>query len=269
MRVWIVSREYAGIAEAGGVKNVCCSLSENLALQGHDVTVFMPLYGCTNTKTLDSFYENPENSFILSCGKKIPISFAEGKKGSVKFVFIKSPCYSEKNSLYTYTAEDEKKNPLHKAGRGFEDYLLMDTVFQKAAVLFAKFTSQSPDIVHCHDAPAALVPVFAHELSPEYGIPDSFYSDTRFAVTIHNAGPGYRHEFSGIKEAAAYTGLKKEILEKGLAGGVVEPFLLASFYSSLTTVSPEYAEEILSGKTETGGLGKALSKLKVIGIFSR
>ena len=53
MRVWIVSREYAGIAEAGGVKNVCCSLSENLALQGHDVTVFMPLYGCTNTKTLD------------------------------------------------------------------------------------------------------------------------------------------------------------------------------------------------------------------------
>ena len=30
MNVFVVSREYAGIAEAGGVKNVVCSLSETL-----------------------------------------------------------------------------------------------------------------------------------------------------------------------------------------------------------------------------------------------
>ena len=29
-QIWIVSREYAGIAEAGGVKNVTTSLAENL-----------------------------------------------------------------------------------------------------------------------------------------------------------------------------------------------------------------------------------------------
>ena len=32
--VWVVTREYAGIAEAGGVKNVACSLSEGLVRRG-------------------------------------------------------------------------------------------------------------------------------------------------------------------------------------------------------------------------------------------
>ncbi|MBP5436723.1 MAG: glycogen/starch synthase, partial [Treponema sp.] len=42
MNIWVVSREYAGIAEAGGVKNVACSLSESLVKAGHSVTLFIP-----------------------------------------------------------------------------------------------------------------------------------------------------------------------------------------------------------------------------------
>ena len=43
--VWYVAREYAGIAEAGGVKNVSCSLAEGMAAQGYSVTVHSA-YGC-------------------------------------------------------------------------------------------------------------------------------------------------------------------------------------------------------------------------------
>ena len=32
--LWLISREYAGIAEAGGVKNVACSLCEGLVRRG-------------------------------------------------------------------------------------------------------------------------------------------------------------------------------------------------------------------------------------------
>ncbi len=55
MKVWIISREYAGIAEAGGVKNVACSLSENLVRLGNSVTLFIPLYGCTEISNVKDY----------------------------------------------------------------------------------------------------------------------------------------------------------------------------------------------------------------------
>ena len=53
MNIWMVTREYAGVAEAGGVKNVSCSLSETLVFLGHRVTVFIPMYGCTDISGLE------------------------------------------------------------------------------------------------------------------------------------------------------------------------------------------------------------------------
>ncbi|MGA2378856.1 MAG: glycogen/starch synthase [Spirochaetia bacterium] len=43
--VWHVSREYAGIAEAGGVKDVVRGLAEAHARAGGASSVVMPLYG--------------------------------------------------------------------------------------------------------------------------------------------------------------------------------------------------------------------------------
>jgi len=44
--VWMVSREYDGLAGAGGVKDVCRQLSEALAEHGGcSVRVVMPCYG--------------------------------------------------------------------------------------------------------------------------------------------------------------------------------------------------------------------------------
>ena len=46
--IWLISREYAGIAEAGGVKNVTCSLCEGLSCKGMNVTLLIPRYKCTD-----------------------------------------------------------------------------------------------------------------------------------------------------------------------------------------------------------------------------
>ena len=43
--VWHVTREYAGIAEAGGVKDVVSGLAEAQARAGGVPRVVMPLYG--------------------------------------------------------------------------------------------------------------------------------------------------------------------------------------------------------------------------------
>ena len=43
--VWMVSREYEGLAGSGGIKDVCRQLAEALAEAKRAVSVILPLYG--------------------------------------------------------------------------------------------------------------------------------------------------------------------------------------------------------------------------------
>ncbi len=107
--IWIVSREYAGIAEAGGVKNVTTSLAETLIKYGYDVKVFIPQYGCyesaclQNYTSLESFYAK-----ISITDELYTVTYAQAESASVPIVFIKNHIFSSKNAVYTYTSFDEK-----------------------------------------------------------------------------------------------------------------------------------------------------------------
>ncbi|HPX25906.1 MAG TPA: glycogen/starch synthase, partial [Treponemataceae bacterium] len=104
--IWIVSREYAGIAEAGGVKNVTTSLAETLIKYGFDVKVFIPQYGCYETNclqkytSLESFYANISITDELYT---VTYAQAESESESVPIVFVKNHIFSSKNAVYTYT----------------------------------------------------------------------------------------------------------------------------------------------------------------------
>lgn len=271
MNVWLVSREYAGIAEAGGVKNVACSLAESLARLGHTVTLFIPLYGCTDLSSVEAFccfWRNPVTVCIQ--GKRQVVSFARGMLSGVEIVFVCHKSFAEKKAVYTYTKEEQAANPLHRQGEGHEDTVFLNILFQKSVVRYAVscHNGESPDIVHCQDAPAALLPAFLQherELSPQMS---RFFSGTKCVVTIHNAGPGYHHAFKDMAEAESFTDLPKSMLSDGQNGTCVEPFLISARYACMTTVSPEYAREILSGKTDTAGLSQQFRRLgvKIIGI---
>lgn len=256
LNIWLVSREYDGIAEAGGVKNVTTSLAENLSRMGNDVTVFIPLYACSNLSSVNENKENIIPPVKIKIGESEEgVSFNSGEKNGVKFIFISSFIFNEKRGVYTYTAEDEMENREHVRGTGHHDSLKMNVLFQKAVIEYSRTVFKMPDVIHCQDATAALVPVFALEFDKLNG--------TKFIVTIHNAGPGYHHEFYSFDNAKFLTGLSDEILKKGMNGNSVEPFLLASLNSEITTVSPQYAEEIMAGKTETQGLSKEFKKRRV------
>ncbi len=261
--VWLVSREYAGIAEAGGVKNVACSLSENLVSLGNKVTLFIPLYACTelsNVKEFNCLWHKPVKIHV--CDKDILVTFSHGICNGVDIVFIGNKSFSEKQAVYTYTKQEAEKNPNHKQGEGHEDAQFLNCLFEKAVIAYGSTCNKedAPDIIHSQDATAALVPAFMNEYSKNDK--EGFYKKTKCVVTIHNAGPGYHHEFSSINEAAYYTDLPNEVLTKGLNGNVVEPFLLSALYSCMTTVSPEYAQEIMDGSTQTAGLSQAFKNNK-------
>lgn len=264
LHVWQIAREYALIAEAGGVKNVVASLSTALVNEGMRVTVFLPLYGCTNLNGLN-FTEHFETKTQIVCdAKSYDVTFCTGCKDGVDFVFVKASIFSNKRDVYVYTEEDEKENPLHKKGTGHVDANVMNVVFQKAVIAYARIFSTKrevqPDIVHCQDAHTALIPAFAF-VSPQYA---KMFCNTRFFVTIHNAGDGYRQTFSSVDEAYRLTELPHALLKTGLAGNLVEPFLIASSYATLSTVSPWYADELLSGKDEyASSFSKALAEKRI------
>lgn len=261
LNIWQISREYAGIAEAGGVKNVVCSLSEQLVEDDNDVTLFIPLYGCTNLSSIRDFdIVSDFTSYIDVAGTEYKVSFGRAYCDKIKVIFIISSRFIEKMNIYTYTELEERLTPSHIRGQGHVDAPLLETLFQKAVLDYAVHFSDFPDIIHCHDATTALIPVFAAEL-PQY---EEIAGNTRFIVTIHNAGPAYHHEFSSIKDAVTYTGLPIKVLEKGRRGNFVEPYLLAGFYSCLTTVSPWYADELMDpDDANTDGLSKLFSSRKI------
>lgn len=246
--VWIVTREYAGIAEAGGVKNVACSLAEGLARRGAAVTVFIPRYGCVPEEGSFMFSRT-----IRALGDDHEVRFSRRRHNDVEIILVSSRIFREKREVYVYSALEETTVPGAVRGKGHHDGDCMNTVLQKAVLEYAGRFGTVPDIVHCQDAHTACLPAMART-SPEWM---SLFSASSFVTTIHNAGPGYRQVIPGVHRAASLTGLREDVLAGALFNGNVEPFLLSALYGRLSTVSPWYAEELVS--PEYDALSEGLS----------
>ena len=235
--IWLITREYAGVAEAGGVKNVSCSLAEGLARQGKQVTVFIPRYACVSMESKYLFSE----TLCIAC-EEYPVNFSVAYLHGVEIIFIESWLFAEKHAVYVYTESEAEVIPGAVCGKGHADADIMNMILQKAVLAYAIRTGFVPDILHCQDAHTALIPALVRTENPYSDV----FDRTALLVTIHNAGPGYRQVISDIYSAAYLTGLSHGILEKGLLNGRIEPFLLAAEYAHLTTVSPWYASELTS-----------------------
>jgi len=254
MKFWIVSMECAGIAEAGGVKNVSFSLCKELSLLGHSVTLFIPYFKCTSLELIkDKKLIDDAQLEVTMCAKQEQVIFKNAvcTQGNFDVVFVNHQCFGEKEGVYTYTAAEQEKNPDFVKGFGHKDTPFMDSLFCKAVSAYGNRTDKKdlPDIIHCQDASCALVPCFASK--------NEVFSKTAFVVTIHNAGPAYHHNFSSIGEAAWYTNISEAELSGALNDFKVEPFLLAvNAGAHLTTVSEHYAKELIDpfNIDETEGL---------------
>lgn len=256
MKLWVVSMECAGLAEAGGVKNVTYSLCKEFSDLHNKVTLFIPVFACNSWENVYNI-EKLGTSDVELCGKKVLVAYSRADFENFKVVFIHNPVFAEKEAVYTYTENEESKNPLHKKGQGHEEALYMDVLFQKGVAAYANFINKPeiPDIIHCQDASTSLLPAIIKE--------NKKFNSTKTVVTIHNAGPFYHHNFTSLGEAVWYTGLATELLEKSMNGKAVEPFLVAAnSQAHLTTVSEDYALEITDPQNSllTDGLSTIFAK---------
>ncbi|MBW2467316.1 MAG: glycogen/starch synthase [Deltaproteobacteria bacterium] len=255
----MLTREYDSIAGAGGVKDVSRQLAEALARLRKKVTVILPCYG---------FISPEEHGF-----KKTPLSFevdmnytAEERRElvllwkkkfqGVTIYLVDTERYREKRSIYTYTLEDEADNPSQVQGSGHFDYFAMNVLLQKAALDLMIILEERPDIIHCQDGHTAILPAMLRE-GTSYR---HYFRKTGAIVTIHNAGHGHHQEVADLPFAHAICGLPYNLIHNNLLNGAFNPFLAASTFAVLNTVSENYARELRETDDDvmTGWLGHRL-----------
>jgi starch synthase len=268
----MVSREYDGLAGAGGVKDVCRQLAEALVQHaGCDVRVALPLYGFMDAAALgfermllpckDAERKPATMSFEVDMHypgrerREEIILWQKSIKG-VTVYLLESKRFAEKHGVYAYTAEEEAEKSWQQAGAGHYDYFAMNILLQKAALAMLLLLDFRPDIIHCHDGHAAVLPAMMRENEGWR----HWFCRTGAVVTIHNAGQGYHQEVADIEFAEAVTGLPPSVIRSGMFNNCFDPFAVAAGYAAMNTVSENYARELQKSEEDsrTGWLGHHL-----------
>ena len=259
-KILILTREYAGLAGAGGVKDFTAQLAAALARKGNrQVTVMLPRYGFIDPEALgfalsDLAFEVEMN--YVGKERRESVRFWEGERDGVRIVLVAADRYSEKGGVYTYTKAESEANPSHRQGQAHYDYFAMNLLLQKAAISRCIRLHERPEIIHCQDGHTALLPALVRECE---GYRHYFHA-TGCLVTIHNAGLGYHQEVGDLAFAERVTGLPSRVILNNRLNGQFDPFLAAAGYSLLNTVSENYARELQESDDDqlTGWLGHQL-----------
>jgi starch synthase len=270
----MVSREYDGLAGAGGVKDVCRQLAETLVARGQTaVRVLLPRYGFMDAGRLGFTLTEIGDGRGQIFGRRynhifeVDMNYATEERreavaiwhkeiNGVTVFLVEADRFAAKRGVYTYTDEDELEVAWQRKGGGHFDYFAMNILLQKAALDLMILLDEHPEVIHCQDGHAATLPAMMRENSGYR----HFFRRTGAVVTIHNAGLGYHQEVDDLVFAQAVTDLPKRVIMQGRLGESFDPFIAASDYAVLNTVSENYARELQQTPDDarTGWLGHAL-----------
>ena len=255
----MLTREYDSIAGAGGVKDVSRQLAEALVRLKKSVTVILPCYGFMTPQKL-GFSKEPlsfevDMNYTAEDRREL-VTLWKRKLRGVTIYLVDADRYREKKSIYTYTSEDEESNPHQIQGSSHFDYFAMNILLQKAALDLMVILDQKPDIIHCQDGHTAILPAMLRE-GTGYR---HYFTNTGAIVTIHNAGHGHHQEVADLPFAHAICGLPYNLIHNNLLNNSFNPFLAASTFAVLNTVSENYARELRETDDDvmTGWLGHRL-----------
>jgi starch synthase len=234
MHVLFVASEIVPYAKTGGRADVVGALPEALVQRGHRVTRVMPLYASVDRRA-HGLRAVGRRVRVRLGGRTVAAKLAVAQHGGVETYFLDCPEFYDRPGLYT------------ESGADYPDNAERFAFLSHATLGLCADLGLEPDLIHCHDWQAALIPA-ALKLNPSAhpalaGVPTVF--------TIHNLG--YQGLFSMGQRAvfglpdAAYTpeGLEFYGQVNLLKGGIV-------FADAITTVSRTYAREIQDARAGFG-----------------
>ncbi|MDR0555303.1 MAG: glycogen synthase [Treponema sp.] len=229
MKILMASSEAVPFAKTGGLADMVSALSIALAKEGHDVRIVLPRYYRVNRDMLTRL----EGALGVPVGggeewSAVYTTFLPGSppENPVPVYFIDHENFFGRDGIYGVPQEPD-----------FLDNPRRFTFFSKAVFQVCRKIRWYPDVVHAHDWPSALVPVFL-----KYGEARDSFGNAHSLLTIHNLG--YQGIYS--KDNFHYTGLNWDVFyNAGFDDWNMMNLLKAGLITAdkINTVSPGYARE--------------------------
>ncbi|MDR2394065.1 MAG: glycogen synthase [Treponema sp.] len=229
MKILMATSEAVPFAKTGGLADAVSALSLALAQEGHEVRIILPRYYPINRSNL----QHLEGALGVHTGGReewsavytAPLPGAPAKN-PVPVYFIDHERFFGRDGIYGVPSEPD-----------FLDNPRRFTFFSRAVFQLCRKLDWYPDVIHAHDWPLALVPVFL-----KYGERIGGLAKTVSVLTIHNLG------YQGIyhKDNYYYTNLDWQVFyEAGFDDWNMMNLLKAGINTAdkLNTVSPNYAVE--------------------------
>lgn len=226
MKIIFVSSEIVPFASTGGLGDVCAALPKALVKQGVEVVRMMPLYRGIDRERYNLKPCNVELHIPLGHAWYYGTVWMQEFEGVTTY-FIHNEEFFERSGIYGSSH--------HGYADNFERFLF----FQKAVVKLIDHWDMRPDLVHCHDWQAGLIPMLLY-----HGIDGQFRNGReKTLMTIHNLAhqgwaPAEKFYMTQLPDSC-YTMHTLEFYGEinTLKGGLVGA-------SAINAVSPTYAEEI-------------------------
>lgn len=231
MKVLFASAECVPYAKVGGLGDVAGALPKALAALGHDVRVLIPRYGSIATQDFDRHLA--PLAVPLGGGQSWCGLHETALPGSTVPVYL-----LEHDALFGGSGVYEDDGAL----RGIARFGLLS----RAAFQLCRYLQWTPDVIHVHDWPTAILPVMLNTC--ERG---TEFDRTATVLTIHNIAHQPRFPAAAVEVLhVGWEQFKADGLEDH---GEINPFKGGCYHATmLTTVSPTYAEEI---RSSPGGNG--------------
>ena len=236
LNILFVVSECVPFAKTGGLADVAGALPAALAERGHDVRVVMPRYRMTRkypAERLDSVLVVPlGGGHAYGSILETTLPGSGGVASRAKVYFLEHDNLFDRGGVYGDSNGD------------FGDNLARYTFLSRGSLELCKSIGFVPDVIHVHDWPTCLVPVYLNTV--ERGSP---LGRAASVLTVHNLA--YQGWFS--KDDLPVTGLGWDTyLRGGLERSGSINLLQAGLVHStmVSTVSPRYATEL---QTRSGG----------------
>ena len=231
--VAFIGSECHPFVKTGGLGDVMYALPRELARLNCDVRVILPRYACIPQEYQNKMiYRGEFYMDVGQTGRNYYVGIMEYVWDGVVYDFIDNQEFFSSGNPYTNLVDDIPKF----------------CFFSKAALAALNYMNWIPDIVHCHDWQAALVPVYLRTL-----FRDSPVGRARSVLTIHNL------RFQGVYNIPTiqyWSGLPGEVFGMGaLKQNWVDANILKggiAYADRITTVSGTYAWEIQTGEYGEG-----------------
>ncbi|MBQ5985673.1 MAG: glycogen/starch synthase [Clostridia bacterium] len=223
--VAFIGSECYPFIKTGGLGDVMYALPRALIPQNCDVKVILPRYKCIPQKWQEKMiYRGAFQMDLCSDGRSFYVGIMEYIQDGVVYDFIDNEEFFSNGNPYTNLVDDIPKF----------------CYFAKAALAALNYINWVPDIIHCHDWQAALVPVYLKTL-----FANTQLASAKTMLTIHNL------RFQGVYNIPTlkyWTGLPDSVFNIDVfKTGYQDANMLKAglaYADMITTVSNTYAGEI-------------------------